>query len=134
MRRNSAPHSRSTGEEVFLEDPQESRSKTTGGAASCASSEDDPLQAKRREFTCPKNSTVHLAHKGVDANYKKKGGKSSGKGDGTSSSYLFGTFAIKGGRKETHHHNNSFLPRHPLHRGRLESYPISDDEPTMQGE
>jgi hypothetical protein len=102
-------HSRSA-EEVFPGDPQESRSKTTDSTASCASSEDYLLQAKNWEFTCSKNSVVHLAHKGGDMNYKKERGKHPENRDRTSPSYLSGAFALKGGRKETYHHNNSFLP------------------------
>jgi hypothetical protein len=120
--------------EVFPEDPQESRSKTTDSVASYASSEDYLLQAKNQEFTCPKNSATHFAHKGVDADYKKERGKRPEKRDGASASYLSSTFALKGGQKEAHHHNNYFLPRHPFHRGRLESSPIFDDKPTVQGE
>jgi hypothetical protein len=56
--------------------------------------------------------------------------------NGAPPSHLSGTFALKEGQKGIYHHSNSFLPRHPLHRGggRLESSPISDNEPTMPGE
>jgi hypothetical protein len=37
-------------------------------------------------------------------------------------------------REKKRHHASSLLPRHPLHQGRLDSAPVSDDEPTMQGE
>jgi hypothetical protein len=79
-------------------------------AASCASIEDYLLQAKNREFTCLKNSAAHLAHKGLDTDYKKERGKRPEKRDGTSPSYLSGSFALKGGRKETRHHDSSFYP------------------------
>jgi hypothetical protein len=74
--------------------------------------------------------------KGVDADYKKERDKRPEKRDGTSPSFLSGTFALKGGRKETCYRSSSVLPRHPLHRGggRLESSPISDDELIVQGE
>jgi hypothetical protein len=49
-------------------------------------------------------------------------------------SHLFDAFALKGGRKEERHRAGSFLPRRSLHQGRLESSPIFNDEPTMQGE
>jgi hypothetical protein len=39
------------------------------------------------------------------------------KRDGGPSSCSSDTFALKEGWKEIHHHNNSFLPRRPLHRG-----------------
>jgi hypothetical protein len=77
--------------------------------ASCASSEDYILHAKDREFTYPKNSAAHLAHKRVGADYKKERGKRLEKRDGASSNSLFGTFALKEGQK-THHRDNSFLP------------------------
>jgi hypothetical protein len=40
----------------------------------------------------------------------------------------------KGEQKEACRHDNSILPRRPLHRGRVESSPIFDDEPTVPGE
>jgi hypothetical protein len=60
------------------------------------------------EFTNPKHSAAHLAHKGVDTDYKKERGKHLKKGDGTSPSRLSGTLALKGGQKETRHHGSSF--------------------------
>jgi hypothetical protein len=65
----------------------------------------------------PKELLAHFAHKGVDTGYKKERSKRSWKRDGGSSSYPSDTFALKEGRKGTRHYNNSFLPRHPLHRG-----------------
>jgi hypothetical protein len=72
----------------------------------------------------------------VDTDHLKEGSKCPESGDENTPSHLFGTFALKGGQKEKCHRASSFLPRHPLHRGggRLESPPIFDDEPTMQGE
>ena len=101
--------------------------------ASCASSEDYLVQAKNREFTYPKNSSAHLALKGVDADYEKERGKHPEKRDRVSPSYLSDTFALKEGRK----HAITVAPFYPdilFIGGRLESSPISDDEPTVQGE
>jgi hypothetical protein len=117
--RNSTPHSRSTGEGVFLENSQESWNKTTSSTASCASGKDCFLQAENREFTRPKNSATHFAHKGVDMDYKEERSKRSSKGDRAPPSYLSGTFALKGERKGAHHHDNSFLPRHLFHWGQI---------------
>jgi hypothetical protein len=54
--------------------------------------------------------------------------------DKSPSSCPSGTSTLKGELKEACHHDNSILPRHPLHWGRVESSPISDDEPTVPGE
>jgi hypothetical protein len=70
----------------------------------------------------------------VDTDHSKEGSKHSELGDESTLSRLSDTFTLKGGRKEERHRDDSFLPRRPLHRGRLESSPISDDESTMQGE
>jgi hypothetical protein len=99
-------------------------------ATSCAPYEDCLLQVESQEFTCPKNPIAHFTHRGVDTDYKEKGSKQGG----SLSSYPSDTFILKEGRKEIHHRSNSFLPRRPLIGGRLESSPISDDEPTMSGE
>jgi hypothetical protein len=64
---------------------------------SCASGEDYFLQAEDREFTYPKNSVAHFAHKGVDTDYKEERSKRSSKGDRVPPSYLSGAFALKGG-------------------------------------
>jgi hypothetical protein len=96
--------------------------------------EDDPSQTKGRELAYPKNSAVHLAHKGVDTDHSKERSKRPELGDENMLSHPSDTSAFKGGRKEERHHAGSFLPRRPLHRGGLESAPTSDDEPTMQGE
>jgi hypothetical protein len=61
-------------------------------------------------------------------------GKKRNKRDKGSSSCPSGTSALKGEQKEACRHGNSILPRRPLHRGRVESSPISDDEPTVPGE
>jgi hypothetical protein len=68
------------------------------------------LQVESQEFTCPKNPVDHFAHKGVDTDYKEKRSKCSRKRDGSPSSYPSDTFALKEGRKGTHHCSNSFLP------------------------
>jgi hypothetical protein len=44
--------------------------------------------------------------------------KKRSKRDRGPSSCSSGTFALKEGQKEVCHHNNSFLPRRPLHRGK----------------
>ena len=90
-----------------------------GGTAARIPSEDDLLQTKNRELTYPKNSAVHLAHKGVDTDHSKEGSKCPKLGDENMPSHLSGTFALKGGRKEKRRHASSFLPRHPLHRGEI---------------
>jgi hypothetical protein len=45
------------------------KTRVVGGAAARIPSEDDLLQTKNRELTYPKNSVVHLAHKGVDTDH-----------------------------------------------------------------
>jgi hypothetical protein len=60
---------------------------------------------------------IHFAHKGVDTSYKKEGSKRPW--NGAPPSRLSGTFALKEGQKGIHHHNNSFLPRRPLHGGEI---------------
>jgi hypothetical protein len=49
------------------------------------------------------------------------------------SNHISNTFALKGGRDEEHQCASSY-PDILFIQGRLESAPISDDEPTMQGE
>jgi hypothetical protein len=83
------------------------------------SREDDPLQIEGQELACPKNSAVHLAHKGVDTDHSKEGSKRPESGDENTTSHLFDTFAFKGGQKEEHHRADSFLPRRPLHQGEI---------------
>jgi hypothetical protein len=107
--------SRKAGTRQRAAQPPEPQTKTT----SCAPDEDYLLQVESREFTCPKNSIVHFAHKGVDTAYKKERSKRSWKRDGGPSSYHSGTFALKEGRKRTRHCSNSVLPQHPLHRGEI---------------
>jgi hypothetical protein len=65
----------------------------------------------------------------MDMNHKEKGSEQ-GKG---LSNYSFGASVLKGERKEARHSGGSILPRRPL-IGRVESPPISDDEPTAPGE
>jgi hypothetical protein len=79
-------------------------------AASCTLGKHCFLQAKSQEFTRPKNSAAHFAHKGVDMDYKEERSKRSSKGDRVPPSYLSIPFALKGGWKGTHHHGDSFLP------------------------
>jgi hypothetical protein len=45
------------------------KTRVVGGAVARIPSEDDLLQTKNRELTYPKNSVVHLAHKGVDTDH-----------------------------------------------------------------
>jgi hypothetical protein len=92
MRRESALHSGSTGEEAFLGNLRESQNKTADGATSCAPDEDYLLQVENREFTCSKNPIIHFAHKGVDTDYKKEGSKRSW--NGAPPSRLSSTFAL----------------------------------------
>jgi hypothetical protein len=113
-RRNSASHSGSTGEEAFPKNLRESRNEAANSAASSAPGEDYLLQVRSREFIYPKNPVVHLVHRRVDTDYEEKRSKR----DRGPSSYSFCTFALKEGQKEVCHHNNSFLPRCPLHRGK----------------
>jgi hypothetical protein len=78
-----------------------------------------PPASRGKENAYLKNSVVHLAHKGVDTDHSKEGSKHPESGDENTLSHLSDTFALKGGRKEERHHADSFLPRHPLHRGEI---------------
>jgi hypothetical protein len=49
-------------------------------------------------------------------------------------SHLSGTFALKGGRKKSAVMPAPFYPDILFIGGRLESSPISNDEPTIEGE
>jgi hypothetical protein len=129
-RGDSAPRSGSTREKAFLGNPEESQSKIVGGATARNSGEDDPSQTKDREpsgeersngqgLSYPKNSIVHLAHKGVDTDHSEEGIKRPKSGDENTPSHLSDTSALKGGRKEEHRRAGSFLPRHPIHSGEI---------------
>jgi hypothetical protein len=120
QRRDSTPHSGSTREEAFLENPEESQSKTTDNTPTCSSGEDDPLRTEIREpsgeersvdqsFAYPKNSVVHLAHKGVDMDHSEEGNKHPESGKDNTLSRLFDTSTLKEGREEEHRHADSFL-------------------------
>jgi hypothetical protein len=72
-RRDSTPHSGSTREEAFLENPEGSQRKTMDNAPARSLGEDDPLRTEVQEpsgeersvgrgFSYLKNSVVHLAH------------------------------------------------------------------------
>jgi hypothetical protein len=86
-----------------------------GGATTRISREDDPLQNEGRELAYPKNSAVHLAHKGVDTDHSKEGTKRPELVDENARSHLSDAFAFKGRQKEERHRADSFLPRRPLH-------------------
>ena len=70
-----------------------------GGATTRISREDDLLQTKGRELAYPKNSIVHLIHKGVDTDHLKEGSKRPESGDENTPSHLSDAFALKGGWK-----------------------------------
>jgi hypothetical protein len=103
-----------------------SQSETMDSATAHSSGEDDPSRTKAQDpsrekrstsrgFAYPKNSAVHLDHKGVDTNHSEEESKRPESEDENMSSHLFDTSALKGGREEEHHRVSSFLPRHPLH-------------------
>jgi hypothetical protein len=93
-----------------------------------------PLQTEGRKLAYPKDSAVHLAHKGVDTDHSKEGSKHPESRDENTSSHLSDAFALKGGRKKSAIAPTPLYPDILFIGGRLESAPISDDEPTMQGE
>jgi hypothetical protein len=106
------------------------QSKTVGNATTHNSREDDPSQTNDREpsgeersighsLAYPKNSIVHLAHKGVDIDHSEEGNKRLESGDENTPNHLSNTPALKGGREEEHRRAGSFLPRHPLHLGEI---------------
>jgi hypothetical protein len=66
----------------------------------------------------------------MDTDHKEKGNK---RGE-SSSSCSSGTSALKGEQKKACRYGRSILPRRPLHWGRVESSPVSNDEPTAPGE
>jgi hypothetical protein len=120
-RRGSTPCSGSTQEETLLRNPERSQSKSTGRAPAHSSGEDGPLQAGTQDpsgegrplsqgFTNPKNSVVHLAHYGVDADHSEEGSKHPMSGKENTPIHPSDTSALKGGWEEEHSHASSFLP------------------------
>jgi hypothetical protein len=117
-------------EKAFLGNPEGSQSKTVDSTIAHSSGEDDPTWTKVREpsgeerstgqsLAYPKNSVVHLAHKGVDTDHSEEGNKRPELGAENTTRHLSDTSALKGGWEEKHHHTDSFLPRHPLHLGEI---------------
>jgi hypothetical protein len=87
------------------------------------------LQVKSREFTHPKNPAVYFAHKGVDMDYKKK---ASGM-----EAHQVVLLTPSPPKKEGKEFITTTTPLYPdvlFIGGRVESSPISDDEPTLPGE
>jgi hypothetical protein len=105
-------HRGSTGEEVFLKNIQENRSRAGKSATSSAPSKDHFQQARSRRSIYPKNSVVHLSDEKMDTNHKEKGSEQ-GKG---LSNCSYGASVLKGERKQARHSGSSILPRRPLHR------------------
>jgi hypothetical protein len=87
--------------------------KAGNSATSSAPSEDYLLQARSREFVHPEKPVVHLIHGKMDTDYREKRNKR----DKGPSSCPSSASALKGEQKEVCRHDNSILPRHPLHRG-----------------
>jgi hypothetical protein len=71
-----------------------------------------PLASREPRIHSPEEPRCPLLPQRSGHTYKEKRSKR----DGGPSSYSSNTFALKG-RKGIHHHNISFLPRRPLHRG-----------------
>jgi hypothetical protein len=90
-----------------------SRNKAGKNTTSSAPGEDYLLQARSRGFVHPKNPAVHFIHGKMDTDHKEKRNKR----DESPSSCPSGTSAPKGEQKEACRHDNSVLPRRPLHRG-----------------
>jgi hypothetical protein len=89
------------------------------------------LQVESQEFTCPKNPVAHFTHKGVDTDYKEKKEASVME---VRQVILPTPSPSKKDKKEFITTTTPFYPDVLLIGGRLESSPISDDEPTMPGE
>jgi hypothetical protein len=105
-----------------------------GGATTRISSEDELLQTKGRELTYPKNFVVHLAHKGVDTDHSKKEANTPSQGTRPRRAIFMTPSPSKEDGKKSAIVPAPFYPNILFIGGRLESSPISDDEPTMQGE
>jgi hypothetical protein len=90
------------------------RNEAGNSATSSALGEDYLLQTRNREFTYSENPIVHLIHEKMDAGCKEKRSKRNKDPSSCSS----GTFALKGEQREACRHDNSILPRCPLHRGK----------------
>jgi hypothetical protein len=93
-----------------------------------APSEDYLLQARSGKFTHPKNPVVHLIHRRMDTDFKEK------KETKTHQAALLVPPSSKENRKKLVVTTTPFYPDVLFIRGRVESSPISDDEPTMPGE
>jgi hypothetical protein len=89
------------------------------------------LQVKVYGFTYSKNPVAHFAHKGVDMDYKEKKEAS---GMEARRVILPAHSPSKKDGKESITVATPFYPDVLFIGGRLESSPISDDEPTMPGE
>jgi hypothetical protein len=144
QRRDFTPRSGSTREEAFLGNPEGSQSKTADSAPARRSGKDNPFRTEIREpsgeerpvgrgSAYPKNSVVHLATKEWTRITRKKEINVPSKGRRTHRA----TFPVPLPSKEDGKNTIAPTPFYPdilFIQGRLESAPISDDEPTMQGE
>jgi hypothetical protein len=128
---SSAPHSGSIGEEAFLGNLRESWNKAADSATSRAPGKEYLLQVESQEFTYPKNPVVHLIHRGVDTDYEEKKEAS---GIGGHQVVLPTPSPSKKDGKKFITTATPFYPNVLFIGGRVESSPISDDEPTMPGE
>jgi hypothetical protein len=144
-RRKSTPCSGSTQEEALLGNPKRSQSKTADSAPTHSSGEDGPLQTRFQEpsgegrpisqgFTNPKTLLSTSPTKEWTRITQKKEVNIPSQGRITRRAI----FSIPPPSKEDGKKNTVVLaPFYPdilFIQGRLESAPISDDEPTMQGE
>jgi hypothetical protein len=142
QRRDSTPHSRSTGEEALLENPKGSQSENVGSAPARGSEEYGLLQTGIQEpsgegrlisrgFTNPKTPLSTSPTKEWTRITQKKEINIPGQGRRTGQA----TFPIPPPSKKDGKKNTVVLaPFYPdilFIQGRLESAPISDDEPTM---
>ena len=89
------------------------------------------LPVESQEFTCTKNPGAPFTHKGVDTDYKEKKEAS---GMEARQVILPTPSPSKKDGKEFITTATPFYPDVLFIGGRLESSPISDDEPTMPGE
>jgi hypothetical protein len=130
-RRNSVSYSGSTGEEAFPKNLRKSWNEAANSATSSAPGEDYLLQVRRREFIYPKNPVVHLIHRRVDTDYEEKKEAS---GIEARQAALLTPSHSKKDRKKLFTTTTPFYHDVLFIGGRVESSPISDDEPTMPGE
>jgi hypothetical protein len=144
QRRDPTPHSGSTREEAFLGNPKGSRSKTTDNTPTRSSGEDDPLRTEIREPSGKERSVgVSLTRKTMLSTSptkewtritRKKETNTPSEGRRTrQATFLIPLPSKEDGKKSTVAPSPFYLDILFI-QGKLESMPISDDEPTIQGE